>query len=55
MEIACHLQRITDQLATPHSNPTRLHHQLRHAQQDVVTALSDLNALVGGPAPLPCP
>jgi hypothetical protein len=37
----------------PNRDPARLHHQLLHAQQDVVAALIDLNALIGGPAPLP--
>ncbi|MDT7556638.1 MAG: hypothetical protein QOI68_1108 [Pseudonocardiales bacterium] len=53
VEVARNLQRITDQLTVPNRDPARLHHQLLHAQQDVVAALIDLNALIGGPAPLP--
>jgi hypothetical protein len=52
-EIARNLQRITDQLTTPHRDPARLHRQLLHAQRDVVATLIDLNAIIGGPAPLP--
>jgi hypothetical protein len=52
-EIARNLQRITDQLTTPHRDPLRLHRQLLHAQRDVVATLIDLNAIIGGPAPLP--
>lgn len=54
-EIARNLQRITDRLATPDRDPARLHHQLLHAQRDVVATLIDLNAILGGPAPLPAP
>jgi hypothetical protein len=53
VEIARNLQRITDKLTTPDRDPVQLHRQLLHAQQDVVAALIDLNAIIGGPAPLP--
>ena len=55
VEIARNLRRVTDQLAQPNPDPARLHHQLVHAQQHVVAALLDLNAIVGGPARLPSP
>ena len=55
VEIARNLQRITDQLTVPNRDPARLHRQLLDAQQDVVAALIDLNAIIGGPAPLPAP
>jgi hypothetical protein len=53
VEIARNLQRITDQLTIPNRDPARLHHQLLNAQQNVVAALIDLNAIIGAPAPLP--
>jgi hypothetical protein len=53
VEIARNLQRITDKLTVPDRDPAQLHRQLLHAQQDVVAALMDLNAIIGGPAPLP--
>jgi hypothetical protein len=53
VEIAGNLQRITDQLTAPDRDPARLHTQLLGAQRDVVAALTDLNAIVGGPALLP--
>ena len=50
VEIAHNLQRLTDRLAKPDRDPIRLQHQLLGAQRDLVAALVDLNAIVGGPA-----
>jgi hypothetical protein len=54
-EIARNLDRITDQLAEPDRDPTRLHHQLLDAQSQLIASLVDLNAMIGSPAPLPSP
>lgn len=53
--IARTLRRTIDQLEAPDPDPARRHHQLVHAQREVIAALIELNAIVGGPAPLPAP
>jgi len=50
VEVARNLQRLTARLTAPDRDPMRLHHQLLGAQRDLVAALVDLNAIVGGPA-----
>ena len=55
LEIAHNLRRITDQLRTPERDRTRLHDQLLQARREVLSALMDLNAVIGAPAPLPRP
>jgi hypothetical protein len=53
--IAAQLHRITERLAAPDADPSRLRSQLLATQRDVLETLVELNAVLGGPALFPMP